>query len=313
LTGPYKGAPYGLAIAVPAIAGPYDLGTVVVRQGVHVDPVDASLRVVSDPLPTILEGVPLRLQRIDVRMDRPGFMTTPTSCTDKAITATFRSAAGAEATSSVPYRVGGCRDLRFRPSMSMRLTGRTQLTDGRHPGLDVTMRLPDGQAHVRRVSAKLPLALALDPDNARTLCEYEDGLRVACPERSIIGRATATSPLLKRPLSGPVYFVKGVRVTRTGRRARTLPTLLIPLRGEIALDLRARSDVRRNKLVNTFEAIPDAAVSRFRLQLDGGANGILAATRKICGRRLTAVVEMDGHNGGRSDRKVRIGKPCQRR
>lgn len=313
LTGSYKGAPYGLSIAVPAVAGPYDLGMVVVRQRVEVDPVDASLKVVSDPLPTILEGVPLRIQRIDVNMNRPGFMVTPTSCAQKEIKATFTSVGGASHSVTVPYRVGGCRALRLRPRMRLRLTGRRQLTDGKHPGLQATVTQPDGQAHLRRVSVKLPLSLALDPDNARGLCSFEDGLRVACPSRSVIGRATAVSPLLKRPLSGRVYFVRGIRIDpRTGRRIRTLPTLLIPLRGEIALDLRARSEVSRGKLVSTFETIPDAALSRFRLTLRGGSGGILVSNTSICRRRQVAAVEIDGHNGRRSDRRVRLGTPCKK-
>jgi hypothetical protein len=314
LTGSYKGAPYGLSIAVPAVAGPYDLGMVVVRQRVEVDPVDASLKVISDPLPTILEGVPLRLQRIDVNMNRPGFMVTPTSCVPKEIKTTFTSTSGTAASMTVPYQVGDCSKLPLRPRMTMKMTGRKQLTDGKHPGLEVTVTQPEGQAHLRRVAAKLPLSLALEPENARALCGYEAGLRVECPRSSIIGRATAVSPLLKRPLSGNVYFVQGVRFhPRTGARIRTLPTLLIPLRGEIALNLRATSDTQRGKLVSTFQTIPDAALSRFRLSLRGGSNGILAATTSICGKKHVAVIEMDGHNGKRSDRRVRLGTPCKAR
>jgi hypothetical protein len=239
-------------------------------------------------------------------------MVTPTSCAPKEIKATFTSTSGTAASMTVPYQVGDCRKLPLRPRMTMRMTGRKQLTDGKHPGLEVTVTQPEGQAHLRRVAAKLPLSLALDPDNARALCSYEDGLRVACPRSSIIGRATAVSPLLKRPLSGNVYFVQGVRFhPRTGARIRTLPTLLIPLRGEIALNLRATSDTQRGKLVSTFATIPDAALSSFRLSLRGGSNGILAATRSICGKRHVAVVEMDGHNGKRSDRRVRLGTPCK--
>jgi hypothetical protein len=256
----------------------------------------------------------LRIQRIDVNVNRPGFMVTPSSCEGKEIKTTFTSVAGAMASMTVPYRVGGCSKLPLKPRMTMKMIGRKQLTDGKHPGLEVRMTQPEGQAHLRRVAAKLPLSLALEPENAQTLCEYEDGLRVQCPRSSIIGRATAVSHLLKRPLNGPVYFVKGVRFhPRTGARIRTLPTLLIPLRGEIALDLRARSDTQRGHLVSTFETIPDAAVASFRLRLNGGSNGILVANNSICGRRHVATVKIDGHNGKRSDRRVRTGTPCKAR
>jgi hypothetical protein len=313
LTGPYKGAPYGLAVAVRAVAGPYDLGMVVVRQAVFIDPVDAHITVVSDPFPTILEGIPLRLRSVNVDIDRPGFMMTPTSCAEKTIRATMSSTAGAVHQVSQRFQVAGCQALPLRPRLGLRLTGRRQTNDGRHPGLRAVLTQGSGQANLEKVAVKLPLALALDPDNAQSLCEYEDGLRVNCPASSIIGRARAVTPVLNRPLEGPVYFVKGVRFhPRTGRRIRTLPTLLVPLRGEVALDLRATSSVRRGKLITTFATVPDAPVSRFELNLEGGRNGILVVTngRNLCRGPQVAGVEMDGQNGKRKSAKARMRTPC---
>jgi hypothetical protein len=323
LTGPYtpRGAvggptaPYGLAVVVRAVAGPFDLGTVVVRQAIFVDPTDAHVTVVSDPLPVILEGIPLRLRSINVDIDRPGFMMNPTSCREKEITTTLTSTEGSVHEAAQRFQAGDCQALRLRPRLTLRLTGRRQVAEGRHPGLRAVLTQGGGQANLRRVSVKLPLSLALDPDNSQSdaLCEFEAGQRIDCPASSIIGRAKAITPVLKRPLVGPVYFVKNVRRhPRTGRLVRTLPTLLIPLRGEVALNLRATTRVERDKLVNTFPAIPDAPVSRFELVLKGGRKGILVSNRHLCSRQNVAVIEIDGQNGKRADAVRRMKTPCKR-
>lgn len=314
LTEAYKGAAYGLSVAVPAVAGPFDLGVVVVRQAVHVDPVSAQVKVVSDPLPTIWHGIPLRLRTVGVDVDRPTFTLNATSCQPKQVKAAVTSTSGARADLASHYQATGCRDLRFRPRMALRLRGRKQTRPNGHPGLQAVVTQPAGQANIGAVKVVLPLSLALDPDNAQALCEFEDGLRVQCPPGSIIGRAKAESPLLNRPLEGPVYFVKNVRIdSKTGRKIRTLPSLLIPLRGEIAVDLRGTSSVRRGKLVNTFAAVPDASVSRFELSLEGGKRGIIVVTgkRSVCRGVQVADVEMAGHNGRRRDASVRVKTPCR--
>jgi hypothetical protein len=313
LTGPYKGAPFGLSTAVRVIAGPFDLGMVVVRQAIHVDPVDAHITVVSDPLPVIVKGVPVRLRSINVDINRPGFTINPTSCGPKQIRATMVSTSGAIHQATQHFQVGDCQALPLRPRLRMRLTGRKQLRDKGHPGVRAVLTQGPGQANLKKVAVKLPLSLALDPNRAQSdaLCEFADGLRVNCPRSSIIGRARAFTPVLNRPLTGPVYFVKNVRVhPRTGNLIRTLPTLLIPLKGEVDIHLRAQSDTQRGKLVNTFSAVPDAPVSRFELVLRGGRRGILIVNDNPCRRSRIADVQMDGQNGKRADRAVKIRMPC---
>jgi hypothetical protein len=313
LTGPYKGAPFGLSTAVRAVAGPFDLGMVVVRQAIHVDPVDAHITVISDPLPVIVKGVPVRLRSINVDVNRPGFTINPTSCGPKQIKATMISTAGAIHQATQHFQVGDCQALRLRPRLRMRLTGRKQLRDRGHPGVRAVLTQGPGQANLKKVRVKLPLSLALDPNRAQSddLCEFEAGLRVDCPRSSIIGRARAFTPVLNRPLTGPVYFVKNVRIhPRTGNRIRTLPTLLVPLKGEVDIHLRAKSDTQRGKLVNTFSAVPDAPVSRFELVLRGGRRGILIVNGNPCRRSRVADVQMNGQNGKRADRAVKIRMPC---
>jgi hypothetical protein len=281
LTGPYNGGPYGLAIAVHAKAGPFDLGNVIVRQALKVDINDTHVTVVSDPLPTIRDGVPLRVRRIHVDIDRPGFMRSPTSCGAKTIGATVTSQGGQSINLSQNLQMTGCDKLSFTPKLLLRLTNSTQTKVGGHPGLEALVTQKPGEGALKSATVTLPLALALDPDNAvsDSLCEFADGLKDQCPEKSVIGSVTAVSPLLKAPLTGKVYFVKNLRVSPTGRLIRTLPTLLVALRGEINVDLRAETSVPDNKhLVTTFPLIPDAPISSFNLKLNGGKKGILVVT-----------------------------------
>ena len=149
LTGPYKGAPFGLSAAVRVIAGPFDLGMVVVRQAIFVDPIDAHITVVSDPLPTIVKGVPVRLRSIAVDVNRPGFTINPTSCGPKQIKATLVSTTGAVHHATQHFQAGDCQALPFRPKLAMRLTGRGQTTDGKHPGLRTVVTQAPGQANLR--------------------------------------------------------------------------------------------------------------------------------------------------------------------
>jgi hypothetical protein len=314
-TGGYKGAPFGMVAVIRAVAGPYDLGTVVVRQSIFVDPEDASLSVVSDPLPQILEGVPIRLRDVAVRIDKPGFTYNPTSCGDKAVSGRLHSIAGTVADRRAAVRFEDCARLRFAPKLRMRLTGKRQMRRGKHPGLRARVTQRPRQANIASARVVLPKSLALDPNNARSVCGFEAAQQARCPRRTRIGFATARSPVLNRPLRGPVYFVQGIRVDpKTGARIRTLPSLLAKLGGEIRINLRATTDVARGRLVSTFAAVPDAPVSRFDLRLKGGKGGVLAATGRprICGRRQVARIRTLGHNGKRAaQRRVRIATPCK--
>jgi hypothetical protein len=317
LTGPYKGAPYGLAIAVRAVAGPFDLGTVVVRQALQVDVNDAHATVVSDPLPTIRNGVPFRVRRVHVVIDRPGFMKAPSSCDPKTIATTVSSAGGQTANLNTPIRFTGCDKLPFAPKLALKLTGAKEAKVGGHPGIEALVTQQPGEAGIKSVTVTLPLSLALDPDNAQSdsLCEYLDGLKNQCPAKSVIGTVTAISPLLKTPLKGKVFFVKGVRTDpKTGRQIRTLPTLLIEIRGEIDINLRAANSVPDNKhLTNAFQLIPDAPISSFSMKLNGGKKGILVITDgndDICSVAQRPFLAAEGHNGKRLDIRTTMAVEC---
>jgi hypothetical protein len=326
LEGPYGDAPYSLRVVVPAKAGPFDLGDVVVRQKVYVDPVTAQVSVVSDPVPTIVKGVPARMQRLEVLVDKPGFMINPTSCEAKEVTGTLDSLAGQTAVVKTRFQVGECAKLPFKPRLAMRLTGRKQVKTGRHPGVRAQVNQTGiGEAGIKKALVRLPKSLALDPENAQALCEFEDGtkpdLENHCPKGSVVGRARAKTPLLERDLVGNVYFVKNVRKdSKTGNTIRTLPMIVVALRGEIAINLKGESSTTRGgKLVNTFANVPDAPITKFNLNIKGGKNGILAVTRtrkakiNVCAARQIAEADIDGQNGRVRDFNTRVKTPCSKK
>ncbi|MFL5844272.1 MAG: hypothetical protein ACJ762_06220 [Solirubrobacteraceae bacterium] len=324
LTEGYKGCAYGLQVSVPVVAGPFDgktretdLGSVNVRQSVCVDPVTAQVTVTSDPLPTIWHGIPLRVRSITVAVDRDQFMVNPSSCAAKTVGAALFSANDGKALAAAPFAVTGCKDLAFAPGLSIGLTGpKKQLADGGHPGLTALATQQPGEAGIKQVKVALPLQLALDPDNAQGLCEYEAGLKFDCPDSSIIGNAVAVSPLLNKPLSGPVYFVKNVRFNAKGQPIRTLPTLIVKLDGEIAINLRANTNVdSKNRLVNTFSNVPDAPISAFALNIDGGKHGVLVVThnQNACKRLGKALAETNGQNNTTHDFQIKLRTSCAKK
>ena len=332
LTEGYKGGPYGLAVKVRPVAGPFrgamELSPIVVRQAIHVDRRTAQVTAVSDPFPLIHHGVPLRVREVTVLVDRGDFMLNPSDCSPKQVQATILSAEGTRADVANHFQASNCADLRFKPRLNLRLTGRRQVRTGRHPGVRAVVRQQGiGEAGIEKAVVRLPKSLALDVDNAQALCEFADGtkpdLENHCPKGSIVGRARAKTPLLNDDLVGNVYFVKNVRIDKdTGNEIRTLPMIIVALRGEIAVNLVGESNTTKSgKLVNTFDEVPDAPVSRFNLNIRGGKNGILAVTRtrraniNLCAKPRSHVAEadMDGQNGRRHDFNVRMKTPCRKR
>ena len=332
LTGPHHGTDlpqpgsrhiaYGVAIEVPAVAGPFDLGTVLVRTALYADPTSAELTAISDKLPAQLQGIPLNARDIRVDIDRASFSRNPTSCAEKRFDAQIAAQDGTTVSRSTRFQVGECAALAFKPRLGLRLTGRRQVSTGKHPGVRAVVRQAGlREAGIKKAVVQLPKSLALDPDNAQSLCEFEAGtkpdLENHCPKGSIVGRARAFSPLLKKPLAGNVYFVKNVRRNARGNLIRTLPMIVVALRGEIAVNLKGESSTTGSgELVNTFAGVPDAPISRFNLNIKGGRNGILTVTRtarariNLCASRQIAQADMDGHNGKAHDRNIRVKTPC---
>lgn len=308
ITGPYKGAPFGLSIVVPAVAGPFDLGTVVVRASIFVDKHNATLRIVSDPLPTILEGIPLQVRDVRVEVDKPGFILNPTSCAEKAITGEVTSTEGTRAAVSSRFQVGDCARLGLRPSIRLTVGGRGKTQRGRTTTFTTELRMPERGANLRSVRVALPITLNARLDVVNRACTRDQFEAGDC-ERARAGSATVHTPLLRDPLSGGVYFV---------RNGNPLPDLFVALRGQVDFDLIGRVSIPNGKrLGTTFSTAPDVPFSRFVLRLVSGRKGPVGNAANLCrprSRRATAEVDFIGQNGKvlQLDKRLTI-KGCKKR
>jgi hypothetical protein len=299
LAGPYRGAALSIVTVIPAVGGPYDLGNVTVRTAAFVDPVTAQVRAISDPLPQILEGVPLRVRSVLLSFERNGFNLTPTNCDPKSIDATISGDEGASSVLSAYYQVANCRSLPFDPRLGMRLTGGVRRLG--HPAIHATLKTQPGEANLSSVSVTLPKGELLDNSHIGTVCTNENFAKRTCPDGSLIGTATAATPLLDQPLSGPVYL-------RSSRHR--LPDLVFDLRGQVGLVVAGRVDSVSGRLRTTFEDLPDAPLAGFRLSLLGGKKGLLSNSESLCGVVKRATVVTTGQNGARRRTRPKLQVRC---
>jgi hypothetical protein len=296
LAGPYEGASLSLAIVVPALAGPFDLGTVVVRSALHVDPRTARITAVSDPIPTILQGIPLDVRSVQVTLDKPGFIHNPTSCDPLAVGAVATSSPGPSVPLVSRFQMGGCQRLGFRPGLSVRLIGPTHR--GAHPKLRTVLRPRRGDANIRRLAVTLPATELLDNRRIQAICGRRQFAAEHCPPGSIYGRAKVWTPLLEQPLEGPVYL----RASDT-----RLPVLAASLGGQVDLDLVGRIDSVHGRLRNTFQALPDAPLSKVVLTTYGGRRGFLANTGGLCAKERRVSASVTAQSG-----KIYGARPVER-
>ncbi len=275
LTGAYKGAPFGLAVVTHAIAGPFNLGNVVVRSTINIDPHTAAVTVTADPLPQIVDGVPLRLRKVNVNINRSGFMVNPTSCSAQQISATLNSAQGGSAQVASPFGLGGCTGLPFKPTFTATTNGRTSKTEG--ASLDVKITYPPGAyANIAKSVTELPIELPSRLTTIQKACPDTvfEANPAACDEGSVIGHAIAHTPLLANPLSGPAYLVSH------GNRA--FPDIEIVLQGEgITVDLDGLTDIKKGITKTSFESLPDSPISTFELSLPQGPHSALAGNVEV--------------------------------
>jgi len=299
LAGPYNGAPLSMAVVTPAVAGPFDLGNVVVRVALFVDPKTAQVNAVSDPIPDVFGGVKLDLRTIDVNVDRSKFMHNPTNCNAGAVSGVLNGG-GSDPTDpaafssypvSAPYQATGCQNLGFKPKLHTRLFGGPGTTErAKHPKLRAILETRDGDANVLRSALALPRALFLDQSNIRTVCTKPQLASGTCPKAAIYGHAQAKSPLLGKPLRGPVYLVSS---------NNKLPDLVADLRGQINIQLHGVISSVRGGIKTVFNQVPDAPVSKFILRMEGGKQkGLLINSRNLCtGGPLSSVMNLKAQNG----------------
>jgi hypothetical protein len=299
LAGPYKSAPLSVVAVTPAVAGPFDLGSVVVRSQLRIDATTAQVTAITDPLPQTLEGVPLRIRDIRIAIDRQGFALNPTDCSELASEVRAFGANGGADTTTARFQATGCRNLGFKPRMALRLIGPTKRAG--HPRLRAVVRPRLGDANFARAAVTLPRSAFLDQAHIRTICTRVQWAEDNCPKAAIYGRATAFTPLLDQALKGPVYLRSS---------DNDLPDLVADLRGPahqpIKVELVGRVDSIRGGIRNTFEAIPDAPVSRFVLEMQGGKKGLIVNSRNLCTRPSRATARLLGQNSRRHNFRPRV-------
>lgn len=304
LAGPYKGAPLSLAIITPAVAGPFDLGVVVVRAALQVSEETAQASVQSDPLPSILHGVPLDVRSASVQVDKQEFTLNPTSCDPTEVKGSLSTLAGQSASLTSRFQVGGCEGLGFKPSLRIAFKGKTNR--GAHPQLTATLTPRPGDANVSFAQVKLPPTAFLDQAHIKTVCTRVQFAADQCPAASIYGSAEAITPLLGYPLKGNVYLRSSSHV---------LPDLVVAFKGPdyqpIKFALAGVTDSVHGALRNTFEAPPDVPVSSFRLKLFGGKRGLVVLTDGFCADR-SALVRMRAHNGRTLTAHPKVQAACRK-
>jgi hypothetical protein len=300
LAGHYRSAPYSLVVDAPAQAGPFDLGTVVSREAIEIDPRTAQATISSDPLPQILEGVPITYRTIHVNVDRPRFALNPTSCEEQEVKAKVTSTQRAVARPSSRFQVAACADLPFRPRLSLKLVG--EATRGAFPSLVATLKARSGDANIARSVVSLPESEFLEQGHIRTVCTRVQFARDSCPRGSVYGRAKAWSPLLEAPLQGPVYL-------RSSKHL--LPDLVLALRGKFEIDVVGRIDTdARGGLRATFASVPDAPISKAVVSMQGGRKGLLVNSRNLCRTQSRAEVSFVAHNKKRLAQHPPVANDC---
>jgi hypothetical protein len=307
LSGPYKGAPLSIVVITPAVAGPFDLGNVVVHAPLNLNPETGQAQT-SAEIPDVFGGVKLDIRSIFVNLNRKEFTLNGTNCKKSSVSGSVQGGGGDPTNSaawssfnvSSPAQGDGCKALSFKPGLHLRLFGQTRRAQ--HPKLKATLTPKAGQANVALASVALPHAIFLDQSSLGTVCTRPQFAAEQCPKRSVYGHAFAESPLLAKPLEGPV-------VLRSSNN--TLPDLVAHLKGQVDIDLDGRIDSYKGGIRTTFARIPDLPVSKFVLVLPGGKHGLLQASTNLCAKPVQGIIRLTGQNSRKSNRHVRIQTPCK--
>jgi len=302
LAGPYKGTAFSLVAITAGVVGPFDIGTVVVRQGFKVDRETAEVFIdatESDPIPHIIDGVPVHARDIRAYVDRSKFVFNPTSC-ERTSTASTLLGAGLDfgsasddrpVTVSTPFQAADCAALKFEPKLSLQLKGGTKR--GANPAFKAILKMKGGpekgEANIARAQVTLPRSAFLEQGHIKTICTRVQFRADQCPAGSVYGYARAYTPVLDTPVEGPVYLRSS---------EHQLPDLVASLHSEkITVDLVGRIDSLNGRIRNTFEAAPDAPVSKFVLTMQGGKKGLIVNSTNLCKGKHRAIAEFTAQNG----------------
>jgi hypothetical protein len=311
LAGPYSGAPLSLVVVTPAVAGPFDLGTVVVRVPIFVDSETAQIHAVSDAIPDVFGGAKLDVRSVFVNVNKDDFTLNGTNCSKFATAGTLKGggadpanpAAWSSFQVSDPVQLDKCAPLKFRPKLNLRLFGATKRS--KHPRLRAILKARPGDANIARASVGLPHALFLDQASLFKICTRVQFAANACPKKSIYGRARAFTPLLGNPVEGPVYL-------RSSNNE--LPDMVAHLQGQIDIDLVGRIDSFKGGIRTTFDRVPDVPVTKFVMTLPGGKRGLLVASKDLCkGKGVKAIIRFKAQNGKKLNKRQKLRTPCKKK
>jgi hypothetical protein len=309
LSGPYKGAPLSIVVITPAVAGPFDLGNVVVHAPLNLNPETGQVSTTAE-IPDVFGGVKLDIRSIFVNLNRKEFTVNGTNCKKGAVSGSVlggggdptNPAAWSSAAVSTPAQGEGCKALAFKPKLHVRLFGQTHRA--KHPKLKATLTTKEGQANVELASLALPRAIFLDQSSLSTICTRPQFAAEQCPKKSVYGHAIAYSPLIAKPLEGPI-------VLRSSNN--TLPDMVADLKGQVDVVLDGRIDSYKGGIRTTFTRIPDLPVSKFVINLPGGKHGLLQNSTNLCAKPVKGIIRLVAQNSRKSNRHVKIQTPCKAR
>ncbi len=305
LGGPFQGAPLSLAAITPALAGPYDYGTVVVRVALHIDPQDAHVIADSEAMPEIIGGIPIRMREIRVNINREHFMINPTNCSPFTVGSEGIGNQGTAVAFASPFQAVNCFSLPFAPRMSItQLGGHKATARSKDPSLAIELNTRPGDANIKSVAVTLPKAFEIDQRHLGNICDRSELASDRCAGRQPIGEATTTTPLLEKPLKGPVYAVSGYGL---------LPHLAFILGGQVMLTPEAESSTlgQTGRLKTVVPVVPDAPIGNFRFTLFGGSQGYLANTQNLCSLPITTTIEFTAQNGKTETQQVKAKTACK--
>ncbi len=304
MAGPFQGAPLSLVAVTPALAGPYDYGTVVVRVALHIDPLDAHVIADSETVPEIIGGIPLRLREIRVNIDREHLMINPTNCNPFSVASEGIGDQGTAASFSSYFQVANCAGLDFAPRMSItQLGGHKATKQGSDPSLRFDLNTQPGDANIKSVTVTLPKAFEIDQSHLGNICDRTELAADECKGKAAIGTVIDETPLLERPLEGPAYAVSGFG---------ELPHVVFILDGQVMLTPEAESSsVQGGRLKTVVPIVPDAPIGSFRFTLFGGSQGYLANTQSLCGAPTVSTIEFNAQNGKTLTQQVKTKTACK--
>jgi uncharacterized repeat protein (TIGR01451 family) len=312
LTGPYEGAPFGLSIVVPAVVGPFDLGTIVVGARIEVDPSTAAVTIASDPLPQSLDGIPLQLKTVNLDIDREDFIFNPTDCEPLAVGGSAQSIEGATALISSRFEAANCATLPFKPRLGALAHAQTSKAGGAY--LHMRIESQPGEANIAKLEVDVPKQLPARLTTLQKACAalVIEANPAACPAASTVGSVTVNTPVLRHALVGPAYLVS--------HEGASSPGIELVLQGEgVTVDVIGQTIIKHGVIAAAFRALPDVPISTLGMVLDTGAHSLLGANlpmrakRSLCGQALTMPIAITGQNGAVVKQTIKVGvSGCRR-